>query len=147
MPQLTFSDRASIRLGGKQVNLIYIGNSHTDNLIAVHYPDERAVLAVDSLWIDRVAYGDLGHNSYFPGWIDALKPIEAFGFDILLVAHGHYGKASGYGSVGSKADVTRFWEYFEALYDEVAAAKKNGLSLEQAVETIELDRFSDMDML
>jgi hypothetical protein len=43
--------------------------------------------------------------------------------------------------------VTRFWEYFEALYDEVAAAKKNGLSLEQAVETIELDRFSDMDML
>ena len=146
MPHLTFSDRASIRLGGKQVNLIYIGKSHTDNLIVVHYPDERAVLAVDSLWIDRVGYDDLGHSSFFPGWIDALKIIEAIDFDILLVAHGHYGKESGYGSVGSKADVIRFREYFEALYDEVVAAKKNGLSLEQAVETIELDQFSDMDM-
>lgn len=146
VPHLTFSDRATIKLAGKQVNLVYIGKSHTDNLIVIHFPEERAVLAVDSLWINRVAYGDLGHNSYFPDWIEALRTIESIDFDILLVAHGHYGKESGFGSVGTKEDVTRFREYFEALYDEVYAAKQNGLSLEQAVETIKLEQFSDMDM-
>jgi len=145
-PHLTFSDRATITLGGKSVNLIYIGKSHTDNLIVVHYPDERAVLAVDSLWIDRVGYNDLGHNSYFPDWVDALKLIEAIDFDILLVAHGHYGKASGFGSVGTHDDVVEFRQYFEALNDAVAAAKREGLTLEQAVESIDLPQFSHMDM-
>ena len=145
-PDLVFSDRATIKLGGKQVNLIYIGKSHTDNLIAVHYPDERAVLAVDSLWIDRVAYGDLGTSSYFPDWVEALRIIESIDFDTLLVAHGHYGKASGFGSVGTKEDVTEFRKYFEALYDEVHAAKQKGLSLEETVETVGLKQFSHMDM-
>jgi cytochrome c553/glyoxylase-like metal-dependent hydrolase (beta-lactamase superfamily II) len=145
-PHLTFSDKASITLGGKTVNLIYLGKTHTDNLIAVHYPDERAVLAVDSLWIDRVAYGDLGHNSYFPGWVEGLKIIEAIDFDTLLVAHGHYGKASGFGSIGTHANVVEFRSYFETLYEAVQAAKKEGLSLEEAVETIDLPEFSHMDM-
>jgi cytochrome c553 len=145
-PNLTFSDRATITLGGKSVNLIYIGKSHTDNLIVVHYPDERAVLAVDSLWIDRVGYNDLGHSSYFPDWVDALEVIEAIDFDTLLVAHGHYGKASGFGSVGTHDDVVEFRQYFEALNDAVAAAKREGLTLEQAVESIDLPQFSHMDM-
>ena len=145
-PHLTFSDRATITLGGKKVNLIYIGKSHTDNLIVVHYPDERAVLAVDSLWIDRVAYGDLGHASYFPDWVEALRIIESIDFDTLLVAHGHYGKASGFGSVGTKQDVTEFREYFEALYDKVSSAKQSGLSLDETVATVELEEFSHMDM-
>jgi len=145
-PHLTFSDRATITLGGKTVNLIYIGKSHTDNLIVVHYPDERAVLAVDSLWIDRVGYNDLGHSSYFPDWVDALRIIESIDFDTLLVAHGHYGKASGAGSVGTHDDVVEFRAYFEALNNAVAVAKRDGLSLEQAVESIELPQFSHMDM-
>ena len=93
-----------------------------------------------------MAYGDLGTNSFFPDWIDALKTIEELDFDILLVAHGHYGKASGFGTVGTKADLVLFRQYFEALYEAVYAAKENGLSLEQTVETIDLDEFSDMDM-
>ncbi len=145
-PHLTFSDKASITLGGKTVNLIYLGKTHTDNLIVVHYPDERAVLAVDSLWVDRVAYGDLGHNSYFPGWVEGLKIIEAIDFDTLLVAHGHYGKASGFGSIGTHENVVEFRRYFESLYNAVQAAKKEGLSLDEAVETIELPEFSHMDM-
>jgi glyoxylase-like metal-dependent hydrolase (beta-lactamase superfamily II) len=145
-PHLTFSDRATIKLAGKQVDLIYIGKSHTDNLIVVHYPQERAVLAVDSLWIDRVAYGDLSGENYFPDWVEALRVIESLDFDTLLVAHGHYGKASGFGSVGTKEDVVEFRKYFEALYDKVYAAKQKGLSLEETVETVELDQFSHMDM-
>jgi len=145
-PHVTFSDRASIKLGGKQVDLIYAGKSHTDNLIFVHYPQERAILAVDSMWIDRVAYGDLGTNSFFPDWIEALKTIEAIDFDTVLVAHGHYGKASGFGTVGTKQDLVEFREYFEALYDAVYAAKQAGLSLDETVETVNLEQFSDMDM-
>ena len=145
-PHLTFSDRLTISLGGEQVNLVYIGKSHTDNLIVVHYPTERAVLAVDSLWINRVAYGDLGHSSHFPHWVEALNVIDAIDFDTLLVAHGHYGKAPGYGTIGTKADVTRFKEYFEALWAAVKTAKQQGLSLEETVDGVELEQFSDMDM-
>ncbi len=38
VPDVTFSDRMTIELGGKVVELIYVGRSHSDNLIVMHFP-------------------------------------------------------------------------------------------------------------
>jgi glyoxylase-like metal-dependent hydrolase (beta-lactamase superfamily II) len=142
-PHLTFSDRLTIKLGGRQVNLIYLGKTHTDNMIVVHYPAERALLTVDIIMIDRVAYRDLSAGPfYFPGWIDGLTEIESLDFDTLLMGHGIYGTDSGY--IGEKEDASRFREYLEALYDKVVAAKQEGMTLEQAVAAIDLPQYSHL---
>ena len=143
-PHLTFKDRMSITLGGKTVNLIYLGRGHSDNLIAVHYPEERAVLAVDLLWIDRVSFMALPFKHYFPELLEGLRMLEDMDFDILLTGHGVHG--TGGGAIGTKEDVTEFREYFEALYAEVAEARDNGLTKEEAVESIELPEYSHLGM-
>jgi len=143
-PDITFSDRMTINLGGKQVNLIYLGKGHSDNLIAVHFPEERAVLAVDAVWIDRVSYLDLPYKHYFPELFEGLRTIEAIDFDILLTGHGVHG--TGGGALGNKEDVTEFREYFEALYAKIIEARAAGLTKEQAVATIELPQFSHLGM-
>ena len=143
-PQLTFSDRMTITLGGKQVHLIYPGRGRDNNTIVVHYPEERTILAVDSLWINRVAYRSIGGPNYFPDWIDAVRNIENIDFDIVLAAHGVHG--TGTGATGTKEDVTEFREYYEALYDAVMDAKEQGLSLEEAKESIDLPQFSHLGM-
>ncbi len=144
VPHLTFSDRMSISLGGKKVELIYPGKGRDDNTIVVHYPAERTVLAVDSLWINRVAYRSIGGPNYFPEWVDAVRNIENIDFDIILAAHGVPG--TGTGATGTKEDVTEFRMYYEALYDEVMDAKEQGLSLEEAKESIDLPQFSHLGM-
>jgi glyoxylase-like metal-dependent hydrolase (beta-lactamase superfamily II) len=144
VPHITFSDRMTITLADKQVEVIYPGKGRDDNTIVVHFPAQRTVLAVDSLWIDRVAYRSIGGPNYFPEWIDALRNIEKIDFDILLAAHGVPG--TGVGAIGTKEDLVEFREYYEALYDAVMTAKENGLSLEEARASIELTQFSHLGM-
>jgi glyoxylase-like metal-dependent hydrolase (beta-lactamase superfamily II) len=143
-PDITFKDRMSIELGGKTVNLIYLGKGHSDNLIAVHFPEERAVLTIDLLWIDRVSFLDLPFKHYFPDLFGGLRIVEEMDFDILLTGHGVHGTGSG--ATGVKEDATEFREYFEAVYDEVITAMEKGLSKDEAVASIELPQFSHLGM-
>jgi glyoxylase-like metal-dependent hydrolase (beta-lactamase superfamily II) len=143
-PDIVFSDRMTIDLGGKKVNLVYLGKGHSDNLIAVHYPEERAVLAVDAVWIDRVSFLDLPFKHFFPDVFDGLRIIESIDFDLLLAGHGIPG--TGRGALGNKEDITEFRNYFEALYAKILEARSLGLSKEEAVETIELPEYSHMGM-
>jgi glyoxylase-like metal-dependent hydrolase (beta-lactamase superfamily II) len=133
VPDITFSDRLTLELGGKRVELIYLGPSHSDNLIAMNFPAERVLFAVDIVTVKRVPYKNLS-DSYFPGWIDALKRIEAIDFDIL---------APGHGGLGDKSDVTAYRHYFEALHEEVLTAARAGQSLEEMKASIRLDAYKD----
>ena len=37
VPEITFSDRMKIELGGKTMELIYLGPNHSDNLIVMRF--------------------------------------------------------------------------------------------------------------
>jgi glyoxylase-like metal-dependent hydrolase (beta-lactamase superfamily II) len=142
IPDISFADRMSLELGGKKVNLVYLGAGHTDNLIAIHFPEERAVLCVDIVFVKRLAYGAIGQTedappTNIPGWIEGLHTLEAIDYDILLTGHGQ---------AGTKADGVEFRQYFEALYEAVVDAQEKGMSLEQALASIELDEYRHMGM-
>jgi glyoxylase-like metal-dependent hydrolase (beta-lactamase superfamily II) len=136
VPEITFSDRATIELGGKTVELIYLGRSHSDNLIVMHFPEERALFAVDFIAVKRLPYMNLP-DAYFPQWIDAVKKVEAMDFDILVPGHG---------PLGTKADVTEHRRYLQALYDAVLDAARQGQSLDEMKKSITLDEFKHLGM-
>jgi glyoxylase-like metal-dependent hydrolase (beta-lactamase superfamily II) len=115
-PDVTFRKRMSIKLGGKQVNLLAMGLGHGEDSLFVHYPE----------------------------CFDALRRLEAIDFDILLVGHGIHG--TGAGAIGNKEDVTEFREYNEALYAGILEARAAGLTREQAMQNIELPAFSHLGM-
>jgi glyoxylase-like metal-dependent hydrolase (beta-lactamase superfamily II) len=133
VPDITFSDRMTVELGGKRVELIYPGKSHSDNLIAMYFPDERAVFTVDFISVKRLAFRTLG-DAYFPDWIEAVKRVEAIDFDILVPGHG---------AMGTKADARDHRIYLEDLYDAVLAGARAGQSLEEMQAGITLDKYKD----
>lgn len=133
VPEITFSERMTIELGGKTVELIYVGRSHSDNMIAMHFPAERAVFAVDFISVDRLPYRDLS-DAYFPDWIDAIEIVEVIDFDVLIPGHG---------PVGTKEDAAEHRRYLEALYEAVLSAAREGKTLEEMKRTITLDEFKD----
>jgi len=67
-PQITFSDKATIDLGGTAVELI----------------------AVDFIPVKGVAFRDFP-DAYLDEWIDSLRKVEALEFDILAPGHGALG--------------------------------------------------------
>ena len=132
IPEVVFSDRMALELGGKRVELIYVGRGHSDNSLVMFFPSERAVFAVDFISIDRMPYRDLS-DSWFPDWIDAIRRVEAIDFDILIPGHG---------APGTKADATEHRRFLEALYEAVLDATRSGLALEEMQASIRLDQFS-----
>lgn len=133
VPDITFSDRMTIELGGKTVELIYPGKSHSNNLIVMRFPAERAVFAVDFISVKRVGFRNFP-DAYFPDWIDSIKAVEALDFDILVPGHGPN---------GSKADARDHRVYLETLYDSVLAAARAGQSLDEMKASITLDAYKD----
>jgi len=48
VPSILFDNELDLHLGGVYVRLMYLGPTHSDNLIQVHIPDERVLIAIDS---------------------------------------------------------------------------------------------------
>ena len=135
VPDVTFTDRMTIELGGKTVNLLYVGRNHSDNSIVMHFPAERAIFAVDFISIDRLPYQTLG-DAYVPEWIASLKTLEALDIDIVQPGHG---------KTGTRADVTEHREYVEALYEAVLTASREGKTLDEMKQSITLKKYTYFD--
>ncbi len=105
-------------------------------MIVMHFPEERAVFAVDFISVKRLPYMNL-NDAYFPDWIEAVNKVEAMDFDILVPGHG---------PLGTRADVTEHRQYLQALYDAVLDASRKGRSLEEMKKSITLDAFSHLGM-
>lgn len=135
VPDVTFTDRMTIELGGKTVNLLYVGRNHSDNSIVMHFPAERAIFAVDFISIDRLPYQTLG-DAYVPEWIASLKTLEALDIDIVQPGHG---------KTGTRADVTEHREYVEVLYEAVLTASREGKTLDEMKQSITLKKYTYFD--
>jgi glyoxylase-like metal-dependent hydrolase (beta-lactamase superfamily II) len=133
VPEITFLDEMTIELGGKTVELSYVGRGHSDNMVVMRFPAERVLFAVDFIPIRTLAWKNLT-DAYIPDWMSAIEWVEAMDFDIL---------APGHGPLGTKADATAFRQYMNELYDQVVSADRAGKSLEEMQESIRLEAYSD----
>jgi glyoxylase-like metal-dependent hydrolase (beta-lactamase superfamily II) len=131
VPELTFTDRMFIDLGGKHVELIYTGRNHSDNSLVVLIPQNRLLFAVDFIPVDTVAYRTM-RTDYPDEWIESLKQVEGLDFDILVPGHG---------KIGKKEHVQRFRGYLEDLRAVVQEQVQKGASAEEAKRTVQLPKY------
>lgn len=131
-PTVTFSDRMTLHLGGREINLVYVGRGHSDNSIVVHFPRERTVFAVDFVSVKRLPYMNLS-DTYIPDLIEQIRTVEEMDFDIL---------APGHGGMGTRADVRDHRQYVEDLYNAVLSGVRAGQSLDQLKQSIKLPKYS-----
>jgi glyoxylase-like metal-dependent hydrolase (beta-lactamase superfamily II) len=133
VPQITFSEQMTIEIGGKTVELTYVGRNHSDNSIVMRFPAERVLFAVDFIPVKGVAFRDFP-DAYITDWIESLKRVEAMDFDIL---------APGHGALGTKEDVRAYRGYMEDLHAAVLEASRAGKSVDEMKQTIKLDKYKD----
>ena len=142
-PDITYSERMTLRLGDETVQLIFPGKNHADDGTVLYFPAERVVFSTDfpadalvgkSMRSLPSACGAFDEHP-MSEWIRSYRTIEALDFDIL---------AQGHGAVNfTKADVTEGREYFEYLRDQVSAAMAKGMSLDEMRRTLMLEKYKD----
>lgn len=86
-PDITFTDRMVLRLGGRTVELHWLGPNHSDDLAVAYLPDERVVFAVDLVSHDRVGYRDLPGTTW-PGLMRSMERLQKLDYERIAFGHG-----------------------------------------------------------
>ncbi len=133
-PDLTYTDRIAINLGGKRVEVISRPTAHADDNTIVRFVDGTNVLfASDWITVHRLPFGPIGDAE-----TAVVKTVEAMDFEHFICSHGMLGK---------KADVTANIRYREELRAAVAAAIAAGQTLEQAQASVLMDAYKELGVL
>ncbi len=113
MPTEIVSDKKDITLGGRQIEILYLGRGHTGGDLGVYLPKEK-ILYMSEAYIDRVF--PLLRAGYPSEWVALLQRVEGMDVDTYVAAHGVRGSIDY-----SKAGVER---YRQALLQVIAESKR-----------------------
>jgi len=131
-PDLTYTDRLTIRLGGKRVEVISRPIAHADDNTLVRFVDGGNVLfASDWITVHRIPFGAIS-----PDEIPLVQAVEGMDFEYFVCSHG---------ALGKKADVSANLRYREDLRDAVARAIAAGQTLEQAQASVLMENYKDWE--
>jgi len=142
-PDIVYSERMQIELGGKRVELMHPGRNHSNDATVMLFPDERVLFATefiaDALVTDDIhslpsACGPFD-GSPLEEWIQSYRNVEALDFDIVAGGHGR--------ALFDRQAVTDTRRYFEDLRDAVNDALARGLSLEEMQAEIRLPEYAE----
>jgi glyoxylase-like metal-dependent hydrolase (beta-lactamase superfamily II) len=141
-PDIVYSDRMKIELGGRTVELVHPGPNHSDDATVLLFPAERVLFATEFL-ADALVTDDIralpSACGPFDGtplseWIRSYRTVEALDFDIV---------APGHGAPFEKSAVAETRRYLEDLVAAVSAGMASGVPLAELRETIELEQYRD----
>lgn len=112
VPQITFKDDYTLRLGEKEIRLLYFGENHSNSNIAIYLPAERVLMLVDMVYPGSVPFRDLPGTDVRK-FMATLHQVKGLDFHTLVYGHG---------LPGTKDWVDKYIHYFDDLIAEV---KKN----------------------
>jgi glyoxylase-like metal-dependent hydrolase (beta-lactamase superfamily II) len=122
--RITYGDRRTITLGGKQVELVHSGAWHSPDMTVLFFPEERIVFAVDPPPVTAVPFSfgaSRAGDAY--DWLHALAPLD---FDTLLL---------GDGRTITRTELRALTGYLDALRGGVASGYDRGRSIEKIQAT------------
>lgn len=132
LPDITFNNEFTLRIGGKEVRLYYLGVSHSDNLVYMLFPEEKILFGVDSIAVNRLPFGDFAGTD-IDGLIGSMAALEQMEVDIV---------APGHGEIGTLDDIAAHRLYIENLKDQVTAQLRAGRSEAQIKAAITMPEYS-----
>lgn len=139
MPDATFPDTWSVKLGDETIRAKHWGPAHTGGDVSIHFEQANVV-----------HLGDLLNNRGFPnvdapagasvhGWIQVLeKMAPAFPADALYV-FGH--AEAGHPFIGTRTELLYQRDYFTAVIEMARAARKQGRSKDDLAKVEVLPKF------
>lgn len=123
-PLVTFSEDMAFHINGETVHVFKVPDSHTNGDVFIKFQDSNVVHTGDVYRTTTYPYIDVNNGGSYLGTIKAL--------DLLIgVADGDTRIIPGHGDVSNVGEVKAFRDMLLVIRDRVAAAIRDGKSLEE----------------
>ena len=132
LPDVTFDSQMTIRLGGREAVLSYLGPGQQAGDTFVYFPHARTLFTPGAF--AKHSMPNMNFTPSVDNWIALLKKVAAMDVERILPAHG---------DVASRADVPELAAMLADEYATVKAAVDKGIDVDEAVKTLTLDQYKD----
>jgi glyoxylase-like metal-dependent hydrolase (beta-lactamase superfamily II) len=136
VPDEVVDGMRTINLGGTTLELIYLGNNHSNGNLVMRLPKERIIFTVDWIPLQTIPYRTMA-DTYLPDIEDGLKQVIAMDWDRLIPGHpGPDGR-----QLGTKDDAGMALSYLQDLSAAVKKAADERKCLNEAMRDIKLPKY------
>jgi glyoxylase-like metal-dependent hydrolase (beta-lactamase superfamily II) len=132
LPDVTFDKTMTIRLGGREVRLLYLGPGQQDGDTFILFPHARALVTPGSF--AKHSMPNMAFTTSVENWIKLLDQVAAIDVDVILPGHG---------DVANRADVKELSAMLSDEYATVKAAIARGTPLTEAQRTLTFPQYKD----
>jgi glyoxylase-like metal-dependent hydrolase (beta-lactamase superfamily II) len=132
LPDVTFDNDMTIRIGGREVRLMYLGPGQQAGDTFVLFPHARTLFTPGSF--ARRSMPNMAFTTSVDNWIKLLDKVAAMDVDKILPAHG---------DVANRADVKELAAMLADEYATVKQAADKGVSVDEAIKTLTFPQYKE----
>ena len=132
LPDVTFDSKMTIRLGGREVRLFYLGPGQQAGDTFVQFPHARLLFTPGAF--AKHSMPNMLFTPSVDNWIKLLDQVAAMDVDAILPAHG---------DIATRADVKELAAMLADEYATVKDAVNRGVSLDQATTALTFPQYKD----
>jgi len=141
LPTETFTDRMTLVVGDKTIELIHPGAGHTDGDLVVLFTAEGVLHTGDLMWHQYYPNIDLEAGGSVQAWVASLESLLRLDFTRVIPGHGETTDRNG---------MRQFLALIAQLAEIARTAADKGNSLEQTLQTDQLTAdkgYEQLDMI
>lgn len=128
-PRITFSNRTTVRLGGKEVRMYHFGRGHTNGDAFVLFPRHR-VLHTGDMFVANAPFVDYSNGGSGIDWSNTIDHALQLDFDRVIPGHG---------PVMAKNELREWNAAWGSVRMRMSELKREGKSREDAAKALKLD--------
>jgi cyclase len=132
LPDVTFDNRMTIRLGAREVRLFYLGPGQQAGDTFVAFPHARALFTPGAF--GKHSMPNMLFTPSVDNWVKLLDEVAAMDVDTILPAHG---------DVATRADAKELAAMLADEYTTVKDAVNRGVPLDRAIATLTFPQYKD----
>jgi glyoxylase-like metal-dependent hydrolase (beta-lactamase superfamily II) len=137
LPNETYRDRITLYLGGKELQILYVGRAHTRGDSIIYVPQDRIVYLSELFFADQFLWINDGYGL---DWLNALDAVDALGAEIFVPAHGPIPADPR----ETRQGLARFRQMLVDIRDAVQKEIARGATQDQAVAAIRWPQYEKM---
>jgi len=137
LPSQTYRERVTLHLGGKEIQILYVGRAHTRGDSIIYVPQDRIVYLSELFFANQFLFINDGYGL---DWLKALDAVEVLGADIFVPGHGPVPADPK----ETRQELRRFRQMLVDVRDAVQKEIARGATEDQAVATIRWSQYEKM---
>jgi glyoxylase-like metal-dependent hydrolase (beta-lactamase superfamily II) len=137
LPDQTYRDRITLHLGGKEIQVLFLGRGHTRGDSIIYVPQDRIAYLSELFFAGQFLYIDDGYGL---DWLKTLDAVDTLGADIFVPAHGPIPVDPR----ETRQELGRFRQMLVDIRDVVQQEVTRGSTEDQAVAAIRWPQYEKM---